>query len=160
LHDNNAKNLPDHAGVFVPPPLLYVIFFVIGMLLQRVWPVGLLSSLLGRAVASACLTAGIGLGIWSVLTFRRAKTNVLPIRPSTAIVTDGPFRFTRNPMYLSLSLLYMGTAFWLDMLWPVLLLPVLLFLVQTYIIAREERYLERKFGGEYLQYRSRVRRWI
>jgi len=157
---SKARNLQDHAGIFVPPPLLYAIVFVIGMLLQRVRPVGILPTSVGRAAGIVCIVSGMALIVWSVQTFWRAKTSVIPVRPSTAIVISGPFRFTRNPMYVGLALMYLGAAFWLNMLWPILLLPALLFLVQIYIIAREERYLERKFGDEYLQYKSRVRRWM
>ena len=160
MPDSETKNLKDHAGVFVPPPLLYFLVFVVGTLLQRVWPVRMLPPAAGKAAGIVCILSGLVLIAWSIQTFRRAGTSIIPVRPSTAIVTGGPFRYTRNPMYVALALLYLGAAFWLNMLWPVLLLPVLLFLVQTYIIAREERYLERKFDGEYLQYKSRVRRWM
>ena len=160
MSDSEARNLRDHSGVFLPPPLLYALVFIIGMLLQRVWPVRMLPPLFGRAVGIACIVSGMTLIVWSIRTFWRAGTSIIPVRPSTAIVTGGPFRFTRNPMYIALALLYLGAAFWLNTLWPLLLFPVLLFLVQTYVIVREERYLERKFGEEYLQYKSRVRRWM
>jgi protein-S-isoprenylcysteine O-methyltransferase Ste14 len=77
-----------------------------------------------------------------------------------ALVVDGPFRFTRNPLYLSLTLLYSGTALLLNLLWVVLLLPIALVIMQFGVISREERYLEKKFGQEYLRYKTRVRRWI
>ena len=160
MPDNKVRNLRDHAGVFIPPPLLYALVFIISMLLQRVWPVGILPESVGRAVGIACILSGLALIAWSAQTFWRARTSVIPVRPSTAIVTEGPFRFTRNPMYVAFTLMYLGAAVWLDMLWPILLLPVLLFVVQSYVIAREERYLGRKFGEEYLQYKSRVRRWL
>jgi protein-S-isoprenylcysteine O-methyltransferase Ste14 len=154
------KNQQDHSGVFFPPPLLYALVFIGGVLLQRVWPVQVLPPSVGRAVGIAGIASGVMLSIWSIRTFWRAGTSVVPVRPSTTVVTGGPFRFTRNPMYVALALLYLGVTFWLNMLWPLLLFPVLLFLVQTYVIAREERYLERKFGEEYVQYKSRVRRWM
>jgi protein-S-isoprenylcysteine O-methyltransferase Ste14 len=160
MSDSEAKNLRDHSGVFVPPPLIYFVFFIIGMLLQLVCSVRILSPSADRAIGVICIMSGLTLIAWSVQTFWRSKTSVIPVRPSSAIVTGGPFRFTRNPMYIALTLLYLGTAFWLNTLWPIVLLPVLLFLVQSYVIAREERYLERKFGKEYLQYKSRVRKWL
>jgi protein-S-isoprenylcysteine O-methyltransferase Ste14 len=160
MTDSEAKNLRDHSGVFVPPPLIYVFFFVIGMFLPRVWSIGILSPPIGHVVGSVFIVAGIALIAWSAQTFRLAKTSVIPVRPTTAVVTYGPYRFTRNPMYVALSLLYLGAAFWLNLVWPLLLLPVVLLVVDSYVIAREEKYLERKFGGEYLQYKSRVRRWI
>jgi protein-S-isoprenylcysteine O-methyltransferase Ste14 len=154
------RNLRDHAGVFFPPPLLYAFVFTGGVLLQRVWPVQILSMPVSRSVGIACIVLGVALSMWSIRTFWRAGASVVPVKPSTAIVTGGPFRFTRNPMYMALALLYLGATFWLNTPWPLLLLPVLLFLVQAYVIAREEQYLERKFGEEYLQYKSRVRRWL
>jgi protein-S-isoprenylcysteine O-methyltransferase Ste14 len=160
MTNSEAKNLRDHSGVFVPPPLLYALVFIVGMLLQRVWPVGTLPRQVGRATGIVCIVSGMILIVWSIQTFWRVGTSVIPVRLSTAIVTDGPFRFTRNPMYVVLALLYLGAAFWLNMLWPLLLFPVLLFLVQFYVITREEQYLERKFGEEYLQYKSTVRRWM
>jgi protein-S-isoprenylcysteine O-methyltransferase Ste14 len=160
MADSEARNLRDHSGVFFPPPLLYAIIFIVGVLLQRVWPVRILPPPVGRTAGIVCIVAGVTLIVWSIQTFWRARTSILPVRPSTAIVTGGPFRFTRNPMYVALALLYLGAAFWLNMLWLLLLFPALIFLVQFYVIAREERYLERKFGEEYLQYKSRVRRWM
>lgn len=160
MPDSEDRNLRDHAGVFLPPPLLYVLVFISGVLLQRIWPVQILSVPVGRSVGIACIVFGVVLSMWSIRTFWHAGTSVVPVRPSTTVVTGGPFRFTRNPMYVALALLYLGAAFWLNTPWPLLLFPVLLFLVQTYVITREERYLERKFGEQYLQYKSRVRRWL
>jgi len=160
MPDGEDRNLRDHSGVFIPPPLLYALVFIAGMLLQRIWPIPMLPSVLGRAVGLVCIFSGVALESWSFLTFLRAGTSVIPVRPSTAIVTDGPFRFSRNPIYVGLTLVYFGAAFWLNTIWPLLLLPALLFLVQFYVISREEQYLERKFGREYLQYKSRVRRWL
>jgi protein-S-isoprenylcysteine O-methyltransferase Ste14 len=160
MADGEDRNLRDHSGVFLPPPLLYALVFIVGMLFQRIWPVPMLPPALGRAAGIACILSGLTLEGWSIRTFWRAGTSVIPVRPSTAIITDGPFRFSRNPIYLALTLLYLGATFWLNSVWPLLLLPALLLLVQIYVISREERYLERKFGREYLQYKSRVRRWL
>ena len=160
MADGKNRNLRDHSGVYLPPPLLYALVFIGGMLLQRVWPVPMLPSAVGRDAGIAFILAGVTLEVWSIRTFWRAGTSVVPVRPSTVIVADGPFRFSRNPIYVALALLYLGATFWLNTLWPLLLFPVLLFLVQTYVIAREEQYLERKFGREYLQYKSHVRRWL
>ena len=92
--------------------------------------------------------------------FVRAGTELPPFRPTTAIVTDGPFRFTRNPMYIGMTLLYVGLAVGFDLIWALILLPAVLLVIRFYAIAREERYLEAKFGEEYLSYKRRVRRWV
>ena len=92
--------------------------------------------------------------------FRRAGTAVEPWRTSTALVTNGVYRFTRNPMYLAMALLYLGAALAADSVLALVLLPPLLVLVRVGVISREERYLERRFGDEYRRYRSSVRRWL
>ena len=91
---------------------------------------------------------------------RRAETNVDPYKPATAVVTRGPFRFTRDPLYLSMTLMYGGIATVANALLPVLLLPIVLRLMRRGVIEREERYLERKFGDEYIEYKVRTPRWI
>ena len=91
---------------------------------------------------------------------RDANTNVDPTQPTTTIVTSGPFRFTRNPIYTSLTLLYIGIALIVNSLLTILLLPIILVLMNVGVIAREERYLERKFGTQYLAYKQRVHRWL
>ena len=102
----------------------------------------------------------IGLILWAALHFRRLRTAIIPFQPSTALVTSGPYRFTRNPMYLGMALIYVGAALLFDLRWALLLLPLVLLVIQTRVIALEERYLEAKFGDEYRAYRSRVRRWL
>lgn len=91
---------------------------------------------------------------------RRAGTNVDPREPTTAIVTGGPYRFTRNPLYVSMTLMYTGISALANALWPMLLLPGVLAVMNKGVIEREERYLERKFGDEYLRYKAGVRRWV
>ena len=98
--------------------------------------------------------------MWFLRTFRRAGTPVDVRRPTTRVVTDGPFRFSRNPGYLSLTGMYVGLTAVTDALWPLVFLPGVLLAVQRGVIKREERYLERKFGEDYLAYKARTRRWI
>ena len=90
----------------------------------------------------------------------RHQTSPLPERPTTAIVSDGPFRISRNPIYLGFTCITLGCALWLNALWVLLVLVPVLFVVQYGVIRREERYLEGKFGGQYLEYKARVRRWL
>jgi protein-S-isoprenylcysteine O-methyltransferase Ste14 len=91
---------------------------------------------------------------------KRAGTNIRPDQPTLAVVSDGPFRFTRNPLYLSLTGLYLGITLLADALWPLLLLVPVLVVLQWGVVAREERYLEAKFGEPYRAYKARVRRWV
>jgi protein-S-isoprenylcysteine O-methyltransferase Ste14 len=92
--------------------------------------------------------------------FRRARTTIIPNQPATALVTGGPYRVTRNPMYVSLVALYLGVTLFVNSWWPVILLPLVILLVDRTIIAREERYLADAFPAEYGPYRARVRRWL
>jgi protein-S-isoprenylcysteine O-methyltransferase Ste14 len=96
----------------------------------------------------------------ALLAFRRARTSPKPWKPTTALVTTGPYRFTRNPMYLGFTLLYLSTTVWVNTMWPVLFLPLVLLLMHYGVIIREEAYLERVFGEAYQTYRRRVRRWL
>jgi protein-S-isoprenylcysteine O-methyltransferase Ste14 len=91
---------------------------------------------------------------------RRAQTNINPLRPTTSLVTSGPYRFSRNPLSVSLVVLYLGLSLKIDTLWPLLLLLPLLIVFHFGVIQREERYLERKFGDTYRHYRSAVPRWF
>ena len=96
----------------------------------------------------------------AVATFRRVGTTPHPAGPTTALAVGGPYRFTRNPMYLSLVFITVGLALLANALWPLVLLPVVIVIVRWTVIDREERYLTAKFGEEYLQYKARVRRWM
>jgi protein-S-isoprenylcysteine O-methyltransferase Ste14 len=152
---------PDHAGVFIPPPLLYVLPLGVGALLQWLVPIAILPRSVGTAAVGWLLFAlGIALFAAALLNFRRANTSLIPVKPTTAIVENGPYRFTRNPMYVSMTLVYLGVTLWIDSIWPLVFLPIILFTVQRAVIAREERYLEAKFGEAYRGYKARVRRWI
>lgn len=153
----------DHAGVLVPPPLIFLGPFLIGFWLDRrsSWPIQVGA---GRAFVVAGIVAivlAITLAFSAIATFRRRGTTILPARrPTRAIVHDGPYRVTRNPMYVSMAIAYAGGALLLNSVWPLLLLPVVLVIVDRYVIVREERYLRGKFGDEYERYRRRVRRWL
>ena len=93
-------------------------------------------------------------------TIEKAGTPIRTDRPVARLVTDGPFRYTRNPGYLGLAMLYAGIAVLRNALWAILLLPVVVYVIQREVIGREERYLERTFGEEYLAYKAQVRRWL
>ncbi len=150
----------DKPGVIAPPPLIYVAAFLVSVLLNTRRPTPFLPSPLRNILGTSLIgTAGTIL-FFAFREMRRAGTNVNPELPATALVTQGPFQFTRNPLYLSLTLVYTGLAALVNTLWAFLLLPVLLFIMQRGVIEREERYLEGKFGDSYTQYKARVRRWL
>jgi protein-S-isoprenylcysteine O-methyltransferase Ste14 len=155
---NNA--LQDNPGVIAPPPLIYAGPLAVGLLLSRVFPVKLLPRVVALSLGSLCI------GIASMLIrsafgeMRRANTSANPTQPVTALVTEGPFRYTRNPLYMSLTLLYAGIALIANAVWALLLLPAVLLIINRGVIDREERYLEHKFGEQYLNYKAKVRRWL
>ncbi len=152
----------DHANVAVLPPLPYLMIMIGGVLLHLLWvPIRLFpESWIGHAVGWPLALAAALLAIWALWTMRSAGENPSVHKPTGTIVATGPYAFTRNPMYLSMTLLSFGIAFIFNTLWPVILLPVPLLVTQYGVIHREERYLERKFGEEYTRYRARVRRWL
>lgn len=160
---SSAARKRDHAGIFFPPPLLYAIPFGAGMLLHRIvggdsFPAPLLPSL--RTAGFVIVALGLLLALTAEILFVRAGTSAIPIRPTRAIITRGPYRFTRNPMYISLALDYVGLTLAVGYAWPLAGLPLALLAVDRWVIPREERYLEEKFGDEYRRYRAAVRRWI
>lgn len=147
------------AGVVAPPPLLYAVPLAVGLLLQRWHPLPILKPFIATVVGIVCVGLGF-VGLPSVVAFRRANTSPKPWVPSTALVTTGPFRYTRNPMYLGFTLLYVGVSLWANAAWPLLFLPIVLVVMHYGVIVREEAYLARTFGEEYQQYRAVVRRWL
>jgi protein-S-isoprenylcysteine O-methyltransferase Ste14 len=160
MSDRAASNPADHAGVRVPPPLIYVVLFGLGLLLHELMPFTFLPIIPARVVALICLGCGLLLAGWSNLLFRRAHTSLVPIKPTTALVVAGPYRLTRNPMYLGLLCIYIAAALWFGVMWVLVLVPLVVLAVQRLAIIKEERYLEQKFGDAYRQYRAHVRRWI
>jgi protein-S-isoprenylcysteine O-methyltransferase Ste14 len=148
------------AGVAFPPPLAYLVGFLIAVGLELAFPPGGMPAWLRVGGAIVCLAAFVPINLGAVGRFVRTETPVNPYKPATRLVTSGPFRVTRNPMYLGLALLYAGLAFALDVIWAFPLLVVVIVLIDRLVIAREEPYLERLFGQEYLDYKQRVRRWI
>lgn len=106
------------------------------------------------------LLVGLVLVIWAMTTFVRARTAILPFRPASRLVRAGPYRFSRNPMYVSLSALYVGLAFVFSVGWPLVFWPIVLVSLYRFVIRREEKYLAGAFGAEYAAYRNDVRRWL
>jgi protein-S-isoprenylcysteine O-methyltransferase Ste14 len=156
---------PSTPNIRIPPPLLLAVVYVVGWILETqalrlqlsreaVMPRTL------RFAGEALIMLGAILTLWSMLTFRRAATPVLPNRPASQLVTTGPYRLSRNPIYVGLAAMYAGLAIVMNMAWPLLLLPIALVLLYHLVISREERYLSHRFGEEYSAYQRRVRRWL
>ncbi len=150
----------DAPGGVVFSPLLYAATLGAGLVLQWLIPRHPLPPVPARLFGGLLLIGSAALARWGERTMRRAGTNVDPRQPAVALVVEGPFRFSRNPLYLSLTGLYLGMALLVNAIWPLILLVPLLAVVHWGIIKREERYLEAKFGEPYHAYRARVRRWL
>lgn len=157
-----SGSLADSPGVRFPPPLLHVLGFGLALLLQRLSPWRLFGGAgFGRPAAGwALVVLGLATMLWGMATFVHARTAILPNQPASRLVRDGPYRFTRNPMYLGLAIAYLGGTVIVNSVWPLLLLPIVLGLLYILVITREERYLAAEFGAEYDEYRGRVRRWL
>ncbi len=151
---------PDTAGVMVLPPLVYGAGFVLGLVLQSGLPRTILPPDLAAPIGFAVLLCGALLAMWSRRTMEAAGTATDPRLPATSLVVTGPFRFSRNPMYLGRTLLYLGLALLANALWVLAALVPVLAIIRYGVIEREERYLDRRFGDAYRQYRTLVRRWI
>lgn len=151
---------PDTAQVLVLPPLLYGAAFVVGLLLHLAFPVHILPNQLARGIGVVCVMVSLPLALTTFRVLSRTHTPVDPRRPTTALVTEGPFRYSRNPIYVALTCLYLGGAFLVNALWILLLVVPALVVLRYGVIAREETYLERKFGKAYRRYKAQVRRWI
>ena len=157
---SNNSDPSDTAGVKVPPPFIYLGGLAVGFGLDLLLPDASRPGLVRWGLGGVVFVAGLSLAGAFNTAFARKGTAVEPWKPTTAIVTDGPFRLTRNPAYLGMALMYVGIALLGDAIWALLPLPFVLGVIDRQVIAREERYLQRKFGREYLDYKATTRRWI
>ncbi len=149
-----------HAQVPVPPPAIFAGFLIAALLLN--WAVPLPAPWPGvlRAVGALMVLAGLSLGFWSIRLMMKSHTSPDPHRPTTALVTHGPYGRSRNPIYLGFLMIYLGFTIMAGTIWGILLSPVLLVTVSRAVVRAEERYLETKFAASYSRYRSRVPQWL
>ena len=146
----------------IPVPWVFVLAYVLGLIPQAYIPVELPPSTrhLVRIAGFVLLPAGVALAAWSLAIFRKHRTTTIPGEQSRALVTWGPYRFSRNPMYVSLTLAYLGEAGLLGQVWPLVPLAATLAYLNWTVVPVEEARLEETFGAAYDQYRARVRRWM
>lgn len=151
----------DSAKVTFPPPFIYLGFLLAGLAADRILPWSISIPARTRIVAGlVCIGMGLFLQLSASGRFRREGTDIKPWKTTKLIVDDGVFRFSRNPIYLGFVLIYAGLAFGFSSLGALIMLPIVILVIHTQVIAREERYLEAKFGDAYLAYKARVRRWL
>ena len=151
----------DAANAIIRPPIAWGLAIVAG--LGAGWPYPLPfvpPSIPHVLVGSVVFALGFALAIWAIVTIRRAGTQIETYKPTTTIVANGPYRFTRNPVYLGMFLGQAGLAIGFNNLWMLAMLAPFYLVIRYGVVAREEAYLDRKFGPVYLSYKSRVRRWL
>ena len=154
-----SKDELDNPGIKVPPPLIYLLPLVLGLILDRKAHLPFLPSGVVRVVGWPLIGSGVLIGGWWRRTMRDVDAPVRTDRPVPRLTTAGPFGYSRNPAYLGLAMIYAGIAVLRNSLWAILFLPLVVYVIPREVIEREERYLERTFGEEYLAYKARVRRW-
>ena len=162
--ERSARTQPsDASGVVIFPPAIYLGGLVVGYLIQWLLPVWIVPaawSVAIRIIGVVVLAIGAWLMVSALGVFHRVGTAVSPFEPTTNLASDGPYRFSRNPIYLGMTLLLAGFAFLGNALWPLIAVVPAVGIIQTQVIAREETYLEAKFGNDYRDFKRRVRRWF
>jgi len=155
---SNPKS--ESSGAIAPPPLIALAILALGLALGALWPVELIGQVWQYIVGGPIIALSLVLVAGAFRLFHRARTPIQPYRTPTALVTSGVFAISRNPIYLAMMLLIIGLAVTLDNIWLFALAPVFQQIIRWGVIAREEPYLEAKFGEEYRAFKQRTRRWI
>jgi protein-S-isoprenylcysteine O-methyltransferase Ste14 len=151
----------DRPNVVIPPPIPWALAILAGLVVGWLYPLQFVPASIPRAwVGGGLFVLAVALAVWAVVTIRKAGTQFDVHKPTTTIVENGPYRFTRNPIYLGMFLSQAGIAIGFDDLWVLATLVPFYFVIRHGVVAREEAYLERKFGTVYRGYKSRVRRWL
>ena len=152
----------DHPAIAAPPPLIFGVVLALGLLLHRYLPLFIAdrSCALFKTMGNLLFLLSGLITLPTLVLMIRHKTALSPYKPTTRLVTTGLFRYSRNPLYIGLLLIYGGVTLHADSLWLLLLAPFLFFALDRGVVTREEEYLERKYGQEYREYKERVRRWI
>lgn len=151
----------DNSNAVLRPPIAWALAFAAGLALDWLYPLPFVPDFVPRVwVGVLVFAAGFGLAIWAIVTMVKAGTHVPTNQPTTAIVVQGPYRFTRNPIYIGMFLGQIGLAIGFDSLWVLAMLVPFYIVIRYGVVGREEAYLERKFGDAYVGYKSRVRRWL
>lgn len=161
--DTKGPAAPARLPIHLPVPWVYVLVYLAGVALESVWPVSLpVQADPHVTLAAGLATFAIGAAIagWGWVTFQKAGTTRVPGEASSQLVTWGPYRFTRNPMYLGLAIGYIGETLLLRQVWPILLLPIVIAYVNWIVIPVEQANLTHIFGEHYAEYCRRVRRWL
>jgi protein-S-isoprenylcysteine O-methyltransferase Ste14 len=144
----------------VRPPIVYMISIAAGVLIRLAIPLPFLPSTLAMPLGATLIAFAIALFSWSFREFRAANTPLPARKPTTVIVRSGPYRFSRNPIYLAFSIFQVGIAIWVDSPWLLVTLVGAMAIIHFIVMPKEESYLEGRFGTQYLDYKTSVRRWL
>ena len=152
----------DSPGVYIPPPLFYVVIFLIALFLQKKVAINdfVFHSQIIKILGISLFVISLFFLVTSLRKFFLSKNTLILIKPASSLQTNGIYNISRNPMYVGLAIVYLGITCFIGNWWNIILFPILLLIVQEYIINREEKYLIRRFGQDYLDYKSKVRRWL
>ena len=156
------ENKKDSPGVYIPPPLLYVLFFLAAVFIQK--KVSINDSLFHLQIIKIAGILLLAIALFflatSLIKFIQSKNTLILIKPASSLQTNGIYNISRNPMYVGLAIVYLGITCLIGNWWNIILFPLLLLVIQEYIIKKEENYLDRAFGEKYFDYKSKVRRWL
>lgn len=147
----------------LPPPVLYLGTLTLGLLIQVVWSLPLLPKGLAavrKPLGIGFAAAGAAILVWATRTMFRAGEHPDPDKPVSTVIDDGPFGYSRNPIYVAMTAIYLGITVFRNAIWPAVFLPGVLVVIQKRVVLHEEESLERQFGDDYREYKSRVRRWV
>lgn len=152
----------DNPGVHIPPPLFYITIFLLSILLQCFFPISksFFENKWIGIIATIVMLIGALFLIPAFLKFLRSKNTMITFKPATSLQTSGIYTITRNPMYTGLLLFYSGVGLLWGNWWTFILIPLVIYVITRFVIIKEEKYLERAFGQEYLNYKAKVRRWL
>ena len=147
-------------GVRIHPPVIYAISILSGIVLNNYWPQTMPYDIRGHLYGGIVIGLAILIAGFSIFEFHRANTDVRPDKPDSALIISGPYRYTRNPLYIVLTLVQITIALWFNNAWVLVLIIPSVIVITQYAITREECYLEKMFGQDYLDYKQHVRRWL
>ena len=150
----------DAPNVKIIPPLVYLAGMIVGLLVSIWLPTKVVSNPAAWIVGGFLILCGAVLAASAILKFKGVGTTVRPDRAASSLVIAGPYKITRNPMYLGLALVYLGIAIADQSIWALILFPIILVIIQHWAIEPEEAFLERRFGTDYSSYKSKIRRWL
>ena len=148
-------------GIRIPPPMFYLAALAMGIALEYLlWPIPVLGAPSRYVIASILIVVSAAIMPPVLIRFRRAGTSFDVRKAASSLITDGPYRFSRNPTYVSLTMLYLGIGILINNGWVLILVIPVFLVVDLWVIRGEERHLEAKFGEQYLRYKGTVRRWL